>query len=470
MKKYAKKIVQIMLALSLCLSLSFSAYAETDTDASEEETSASESGEEETQETESSEEEETQETESGSWPEEPEFVSGSVLVVDTTTGAELVSKNADEVIYPASTTKILTCLLALENCSLDEIVTFSATAVDLPSDASDIDAVEGEQMTLEDCLYGLMLPSGNDCANAIAEHVAGSIEAFAEMMNEKAEELGCTNTHFVNANGLYDSDHYSTASDMYLIAKACFSNSQFVEIVSHESYTIAATNVSDARTVKNSNYLIRSDSSYYNSTVVGGKTGYTAKGGRALVILSQDGDLNLICLFFNSSDYYGPFTDAVSVLDYVYNNFSNVNISEAEERFTEAFEGARIVLDTTASIVIPDSISLSDLDSEIIFATDMEAEEFSAAKLDAGITTQDGRHLYASIEYYYDGNYLGNIYVLIDDTLEVAAASTVSNIVYIDPGYGIVAAALALVILFAVVKLGAVRRKKLRRYAAYKKQ
>ena len=461
MKKLTISLVQFALIFILSLSLAFPVFAEEETGTAE--TSSEETSDEETT------DEDEQTASSDEWPEEPDLISGSALVVDTVTGAVLYSKNDTEVIYPASTTKILTCLLALENCSLDETVTFSETAVDIPSDASNISAVAGEEMTLEDCLYGLMLPSGNECANAIAEHVAGSIEAFVEMMNEKAEELGCTNTHFANPNGLYDSDHYSTAQDMSLIAQACFSNSEFVEIVSHSSYTIAATNMSEKREITNSNKLIQSSSEYYNSTVVGGKTGYTAIGGRALVFLSESDNMNLICVFFNSSDYYGVFEDAVDMLDYVYNNFSIVNISEAEERFSASFENAKVVLDTTASIIIPNSISLSSLDSEIIFATDMDAEEFAQAKLDAGITTQDGRHLYAAINYYYDGNYLGNIYVLIDDTLEFAQAS-VSNIIYLDPGYGIAAAALALVIMFLVIKAGSARRKKLTKTKFYGKK
>ena len=448
MKKLRKIFLQFALVFILSVSLSAGVLADEET--SSEETSSDEASSEETS------------SESLVWPEASEIYSGSALVIDTVTGATLFSQDADEKIYPASTTKLLTAILALENCSLDETVTFSETAVDLESGASSIDAVAGEEMSLEDVLYGLLLPSGNDCANAIAEHVAGSIDAFAEMMNEKAEELGCASSHFTNPSGLHDSDHYTTASDMFLIAKEAFSNSTIKEIISCASYTVDATNMSDERTFSNSNSLIQTDSSYYNSTVVGGKTGYTSSAGRALVILSESNNMNLICLFFNCPYYYGVFSDANTLLDYVYNNFSIVNISEAEERFSSSFADAKIVLDSTSSIIIPNSISLSDLDSTLTFATDMDAEEFEEAKLSAGVTTQDGRHLYAQIDYYFDGNYLGNIFVIVDDTLEISAAS-VSNVTYIDMIYAIPALILGLIILISAILIGLSRRKKFTR-------
>ena len=126
------------------------------------------------------------------WPSPQAIESESALIMEATTSTILYEKDADTKRYPASTTKIMTCLLALENCSLDEMVTFSARAIDLEEAATNIDAVEGETMSMKDCLYGLMLASGNDCANAIAEHVGGSIEGFADMMNARAAEIAAT--------------------------------------------------------------------------------------------------------------------------------------------------------------------------------------------------------------------------------------------------------------------------------------
>lgn len=458
MKKLPKKIVLFALIFILSLSSVFSVYAEDETDSSETVSEDADGSEEVSEE---SEEEAQEEDSDDAWPEAPEILSSSVLVMDSVTGAVFYSLNADEKVSPASTTKLLTCLIALEYCSLDETITYSETAVDLIDRASNIGAVAGEEMSLEDCLYGLMLPSGNECANAIAEHISGSIDDFVELMNEYAAELGCTNTHFSNPSGLYASDHYTTAEDMYLIAQAAFANSTLVDIISQTTYTIAATNMSEEREVSTSNLLIDSTSTYYNSTVVGGKTGYTSQDGRALVILSENDNMHLICLFFDCIDYYGVFTDAQSMLDYVYNNFSIVNISEQEIRFSSAFSGAQVELDSTASIVIPNSMTLSDLDSEIIFATDMDAEEFGDAKLDAGITTQDGRHLYASIKYYYGENYLGNIYVILNDNLEISAASFAA-VYYVDIWDGIMIAAGIIILLFIVIKISKARGRKKR--------
>lgn len=438
-------MITLFLIISLCFTVSFSVFAEDETDAAAEPSEDEASGEE-------------AQTEDGLWPEAPELISNCALVVDTTTEAVIYESNTEEKVYPASTTKLLTCLIALEYCSLDEIVTFSAEAVDI-TNSSTLGALEGEEMPLEDVLYGLMLPSGNDCANAIAEHISGSNEAFAELMNEYAESLGCTGSNFTNPSGFYDEDHYTTTSDMYLIAKAAFSNSTLVDIISHTSYTIAATNLSEEREISTTNSMILSSSEYYDSSVIGGKTGYTSQAGRALVILSEQNNMKLICLFFDCAEYTGVFEDAGNILDYVYDNFSIINISEEEERFAASFEDAKVELDSTSSIAIPNSMTLMDLDFEITFATDMSAEEFSAAKLDAGITTQDGRHLYANIEYYYDGNYLGNVYVVINDNLEIAAASAAS-VYYVNIKWGLALAALAVVILLAVIRLAASKRKK----------
>lgn len=454
MKKLTALFLSLALAIAMSISLSSSAFAD------ETETTVSETASDETA---------SEESSSLEWPTAPETKSEAALVIEASTGAVLYSENADTAITPASTTKLLTCLIAIERCSLDDVITFSETAVNLEERASSIDAVAGEQMTLEDVLYGLMLPSGNDCANAIAEHISGSISAFAELMNEYAEELGCTSTHFTNPSGLYDSNHYSTASDMYLIAQAAFSNSTLIDIISHTSYTIPATNMSEERVVYTSNYLISTSNTYYNSSVIGGKTGYTDQGGRALVIISEQDDMRLISLFFDCPTYYGVFTDAQSLLDYVYNNFSIVNISQEETRFSYSFDDAKVSMDPTVAIIIPDTMSLSDLDSEIIFASDMDAEEFGDAKLDAGITTQDGNHLYASIEYYYGDTYLGNVYVLINDNLEITSASFTS-VIYVNFWYGILAAACVFILMFIFVKIAQVRNRNSKRRAKLKIQ
>ena len=391
----------------------------------------------------------TVQTDENGWPIAPEVMSGSVMMVEVNTGAVLYSKDVDTQRYPASTTKILTCLIALENCSLTEIVTYSANAVDLEDGDSSIDAVEGEEMTMKDCLYGLMLPSGNDCAIAIAEHVAGSVEAFCELMNQRAAELGCTNSHFVNPNGLYNKDHYTTASDLCKIAQAAFNNSAFVEIVSHATYTIPETNMSEARLIENTNYMIDPTSSYYYENVVGGKTGYLYESGRCLVTLAKKNGLTIVTVCLFCSNYTGVFIDTEELLDYAFNGFALSNISESESRFSYACTDARIRLDSTAQILMPKNLTLDELTSEIDFTYDMDQDEFYERSAEAGITSQDGRHLYAIINYSYAGNYLGAINVILDDNMEIAEASFAS-IKYISPWWFILSIVvfLGLTILF----------------------
>ena len=157
------------------------------------------------------------------WPEGPSIATPSAIVIEINSGAVLYEKNSDQVSYPASITKILTTLLALENSELDEVVTFSDDAINYnQGDTSHIARDYGEQMTMKECLYAVMLESANECAYAVAEHVGqklgGNYQTFIDLMNERAKELGCTNTHFTNANGLPDENHWTSARDMALIS------------------------------------------------------------------------------------------------------------------------------------------------------------------------------------------------------------------------------------------------------------
>ena len=160
------------------------------------------------------------------WPEGPEVVSPNVIVMEASTGTVLYDCNSLEAHYPASITKIMTTLIALENSDLNDIVTFSDAAID-NTEGSGIAWDYGEQMTMEQCLYAVMLASANECAYAVAEHVGGTIENFVAMMNEKAKELGCQNTHFASPHGLHDENHYTCCYDMALIARAAYQNETF---------------------------------------------------------------------------------------------------------------------------------------------------------------------------------------------------------------------------------------------------
>ena len=214
----------------------------------------------------------------------PEITSEAGILYDVTNGRVLFEKNADEKLAPASTTKLMTALLVLEKSKLDDKVTFSKTAVtNLESGAVKIGLVEGDQVSVKDCLYGLLLKSANEVANGLAEHVSGSISAFADLMNARAKELGCTNTHFVNPNGLNSDQQYTTCRDMAKIAAAAFANQTLCQIDSTLSYKFPATKAAAARTITPGHKMLYPNDSRYYAGIVGGKTGYTSKAGNTLV-------------------------------------------------------------------------------------------------------------------------------------------------------------------------------------------
>ncbi len=190
------------------------------------------------------------------WPDGPYVEAESAILMDAATGAILYAKNVDQQMYPASITKIMTTLLALENSSLDETVVFSYDAVyKNEQDSSHIARDLDEEMSMEDTLYAVMLESANECAYAVAEHVGGGdYQAFIDMMNERAAELGCTNTHFNNANGLPDEEHVTTARDMALIAREAIKNTEFRKIIGTKQYTIPPTNKHDEPTYLNNHH------------------------------------------------------------------------------------------------------------------------------------------------------------------------------------------------------------------------
>lgn len=208
----------------------------------------------------------------------------------------LYAKNVHEKLYPASLTKVMTALVALENGSADSVLTASANVKNLESGATMCGLNEGDQMTLDQALHLLLISSANDAAVMIAEGVAGSTEAFADMMNEKALSLGATNTHFVNPHGLSDEEHYTTVYDMYLIMDAALDYSLFNEIIGMDSYTTVYTDAGGAPkeiTVNNSNYYLRGEAEAPSGvTVLGGKTGTTSAAGSCLILLVRDSGSN----------------------------------------------------------------------------------------------------------------------------------------------------------------------------------
>ena len=265
--------------------------------------------------------------------------SKAAILVDNDSGKILYGKNENEKVYPASTTKVLTAILALEKLDLTSSVVVSKEAVNLPYGSSNAALKQGEVISVKDLLYGLMLRSGNDCANVLAEAVSGSIDNFVELMNDKLKQLGCTNSHFANAHGYHDDNHYTTPSDMMKILSYAIKNDNFVKIISTTLYTIEKTNKTDSKRIyQNTNRLILTkDDSYlsrYYEYCIGGKTGYTDEAGRTLVAYAKNGEKNLLIGIFNAPVLGSKdlrYTDAITLFDYGFNNFEKIKLIDKKD-------------------------------------------------------------------------------------------------------------------------------------------
>lgn len=267
------------------------------------------------------------------WPKGPENGAESAILMEVDTGTVLYSKNINEPLYPASTTKLMTALLVVENCQMDEVVTFSDEAIDNTEwGSSRIGIMKGEQLTVEQCLYGLLLGSANEVAYGLAEHVAGDLESFVGMMNAKAEELGCSNTHFVNASGLPDPDHYVSAFDLATIAREFFSNETLCMISGTARYVIPSTNKTDEERPQENHHKMIQGRKYAYDGIVGGKTGFTTDARQTLVTCAQRDGMKLICVVMKDESPY-QFTDTKDLLDYGFASFQKINVADNEKRY-----------------------------------------------------------------------------------------------------------------------------------------
>ena len=303
------------------------------------------------------------------WPNSVGVTAESAIIMEQETGTILYSKNMDDEHFPASITKIMTALIVLENCDLDETVVFSADAVyGTELGSSSIARDVNEEMTVEQTLYGMMLESANECAYALGEHVAGDIPSFVDMMNAKAKELGCTHTHFNNTNGLPDDEHYTSAHDMALIARAAYAIPKFAEIVGTKNYTIPPTNKHADPTPLN-NHLY--------DYCLGGKTGYTVVAGATLVTYAKKDGMTLICVVMKDTTT-DQYLDTTNLFEYCFDNFSTykvsdfASISEDDTNVTGILsENSELIqVDKSGLIVIPKTASVLDVTAEVVPHTD----------------------------------------------------------------------------------------------------
>lgn len=342
----------------------------------------------------------------------------SAIVMDVDSGAILYEKNIDKKQYPASITKIMTSLVAIENSSMSETVTYSKSAVlNLESGASNIGLVPGEKMSMEESLYAILLMSANEACNGVAEHIAGSIDNYVNLMNQRAKELGCTGTHFANTNGLWMKNHYTTAHDMALISREAYKNPDFAEITGTKRYNIKKTNKA-----KNGHYLFNHHGmllagnypQYVYEHCVGGKTGYTSKCRYTLVTYAKKDGMTLVSVVMRAEAPWNDlneYTDTLKLLNYGFDNYAHHDIKEDSiqqvgsnylfTRFSPFFNTASnsISVDPDAGVILPKKVKLDQTQKKIEYFNNPQ-------------TNKDGKKIIGKVTYTYNNKEVGgtNIY------------------------------------------------------------
>lgn len=321
------------------------------------------------------------------------ILSPSVLLLDSSSGAILYEKNAHEKLYPASTTKIMTAILTLEYCKLTDVVTVSSNAIySVPNGYSHANLVEGEELTIEQLLHVLLIPSANDAANVLAEHIAGSIESFCSMMNSKAIELGCECTNFKNPSGIHDDEHTSCAYDLGLMGKCAMQNPTFRKIVSETRYTLPKTNkyFEENRIFNTTNELLKVNYSsrannYYYENAIGMKTGYTVKANQCIVAAAKKNDVEVIAVVLNGSNtengLSSRFLDCKTLFNYAFSNYSALKICEENDvisainisNATKNTKNLNLVASNSIHATVNNDSALQDIPKQITLKDKLKA-------------------------------------------------------------------------------------------------
>ena len=337
----------------------------------------------------------------------------SAIVMDVQSGAILYEKNMDKKQYPASITKVMTALLAIENSSMSEVVTYSESAVlNLESGASNIGLQVGEQLSMEDSLYAVLLSSANEACNGVGEHIAGSIDNYVDMMNKRAKELGCTGTHFANTNGLWMKNHYTTAHDMGLIAREAYKNPDFAKITGTKYHIIKKTNkTKEKRYLSNHHGMLVAGNypQYLYEYCVGGKTGYTSKCRYTLVTYAKKDGMTLVSVVMRADAPWqtkNEYSDTTKLLNYCFENYSRhaikndaasvVNSQYLFTKFSPYYTSASSALsiDEDAAVLLPKGVNLNKTEKAVNF--------FDTAKVD-----EQGRKIIGKIVYTYNDKEVG---------------------------------------------------------------
>lgn len=345
-----------------------------------------------------------------SWPEGPEISAASAIVMEADTGLILYEKNIYERHYPASTTKVLTTLVALENSELSETVTVSYEADNYVSKTSSrMGLSEGEQLSMEEALYGIMLESANEATYAVGEHIGGSVGRFVKMMNAKAKALGCVNSNFVNTHGLHDSEHYTCAYDLAIISRAAMANPTFAKITATSTYSMPATNKAEARLLTNHHWFINKTMKY--DYCIGGKTGATTQAKNCLTTYAKKNGMTLICVVMYADGWPTVYNETKTLLDYCFENYTLYNISDAEvedvRQFPSLFrdvdmfgrsEDQIFYMSDIGSVILPNGVDYQAAEKEVV--------------LESGQEIEHGENVIGHVEYTFGGRVVGNVDIM----------------------------------------------------------
>lgn len=346
-----------------------------------------------------------------SFPKAPEINGHAAILIDIDTGAVLYSKNANEKMYPASITKIMTALLAVENCAMEDKFTFSQDIINaLPWDAAKYGYVAEEEVNIRDLLYVLMLRSANEVAIGLGMKISGTEEEFAKLMTERAKEIGALNTNFVNATGLHDDNHYTTAYDMALIAMEAMGNATFTEVWGTPNYIVNPTNIQpDVVRIWNRHSMMVNTGTAYYGYAKGGKTGYTDEAGRTLVTYASRDGRNLICVVMKSGTDT-VYSDTRLLFEYGFTEFENLPVKGNESRFGQSNDSFFISRDD----MFANTTNLMELGNGFVTVPKGSTLNQMGYKLTYLQNRDDD--IIATIEYKIGENYLGTTSLKINTT------------------------------------------------------
>ena len=328
------------------------------------------------------------------WPEGPKVVAETAILMDVDSGEILYAKGIDEKRAPASTTKIMTAMLALEKVPFDTQITFTDEVNNIEPGSTHIGIKPGETLTMKDCAYAILLASANEVSSGVAEYIGGTVPKFVDEMNQRAKELGCKNTHFVNANGLYDENHYTTARDLALIAQAAFQNETFREIIKTPYYIVPKTNITNEERWLNNHHKMVLDGAQHYEGCLGGKTGYTVKAGNTLVTYAERNGTTLVCVVL--ADNVSHYDDTKAIFDYGFTNFrkltpDNEALAPAKENTLGAYLKENGLLDAVvenSAIDVPTDVKES-LTYEVSLEENSLKMDYYYGKTALGSSTQE---------------------------------------------------------------------------------